>query len=187
MKRILIIVLILGLFADLKSQQIDFFSESLTFRLQDGSFEVEGLYYMRNNTDAEIIQTLFYPFPDVKRYGKISFVSIIKEGETNSLLRNQTEYGAVFNITLKAKEEAAYHIRYIQELKTTEAKYIITTTQVWKKPFEEANYQIEYPLSMKLVKSSIEPDTTFQSGNLNIYRWNRKNFMPTVDFEFRYE
>lgn len=187
MKRMIISILLLGLFTNLSSQSIDFFSESLTFRLQDGSFEVEGLYYFRNNADTEISQNLFYPFPNVKKYGKISFISISKAGDPSSLLRNQTEYGAVFNITLQAKEEAAYHIRYVQELASNEARYIITTTQAWKKPFETADYRLEFPLSMNLVKSSIEPDTTFQFSHLNIYQWNRKNFMPAVDFEFRYE
>ena len=187
MKRIFIIVLLLALFTDVKSQKIDFFSESLTFRLNYGSFELDGLYYLRNNTDSVIKQVLFYPFPDVERYGKISFVSITRKGETVSLLTRQTDYGAIFTVLLKPKEEAAFHIRYTQELISNEARYIIVTTQVWGKPFETADYRLEFPLSMKLIKTSIEPDSKFKSGNLNIHLWNRENFMPTVDFEFMYK
>lgn len=187
MKRLLILVLIIGLIPEVKSQKIEFFSEDLTFKLQPDIFEVDGLYFFRNITDSEVQQVLFYPFPDVEKYGEISFVSIKTQGDTASMLLRQTERGAFFRVELQPNEELAYHIIYRQKIKSKKAKYIIVTTQKWGKPFETAEYRLEFPDSLKLTSISIEPDSKFIKEDLNIYIWHRQNFMPTVDFEFDFE
>lgn len=187
MKRLLILVLIIGLIPETKSQKIKFFSEDLTFKLQQDIFEVDGLYFFRNITDSEVQQVLFYPFPDVEKYGEISFVSITTQGDTASMLLRQTDRGAFFRVELQPTEQMAYHIIYRQKLKSKKAKYIIVTAQKWGKPFETADYRLEFPDSLKLTSVSIEPDATFLKGQLNSYTWRRQNFMPTVDFEFEFD
>jgi hypothetical protein len=187
MKHLSILFLFLFLAAGVRSQKIEFFSEDLTFRLQQETFEVDGLYFFRNTSDAVIHQNMIYPFPDVEKYGEISFISINREGDTNTMLRNQTERGALFMVILQPREEAAYRIIYRQQLKSNEAKYIILTTQKWGKPFETADYKLEFPDSIQLTNISIEPDSTFQKDNQHTYLWHRENFMPTVDFEFEFK
>jgi hypothetical protein len=186
-KQVIILVLLTGLMSSLSSQNIAFFSESLTFRLQPGMFELDGLYYLRNNTDAEVRQAMFYPYPDVEKYGEVSYISVNREGDTASLLVRQRKDGAIFMVTLGAREEASLHIRYTQNLISNKAKYIVLTTQAWGKPFETANYRLEVPGSLHVTSMSIEPDTIFSAGSNRIYRWERENFMPEVDFEFEFE
>lgn len=168
-------------------QKMDFFSETLTFRLQHDRLEVDGRYYFRNNADKELRQILFYPFPDVEKYGEISYISITREDDTASVLINQTLTGARFGVILAPGSEAAYHIVYRQELITNEAKYIIVTTQKWGKPFETAGYRLERPTDLELTAISIPPDTTFRTQDKFISLWSRQNFMPQEDFEFRFE
>jgi hypothetical protein len=187
MKHLTILFLFLLLAPGVQSQKIEFFSENLTFRLHQGTFEVDGLYFFRNKTDAEVRQSMIYPFPDVEKYGDISFISINREGDTNTMLRSQNEKGALFMLILQPHEEAAYRIIYRQQLKSNEAKYIILTTQKWGKPFETADYRLEFPNSIQLTNISIEPDSVFQKNNQHTYLWHRKYFMPTVDFEFEFE
>ncbi len=187
MKHHSILLLFLLLAPGVHSQKIEFFSENLTFRLQQGTFEVDGLYFFRNKTDAEVRQSMIYPFPEVDKYGEISFISINREGDTATMLRNQTERGALFLVLLQPREEAAYRIIYRQQLKSNKAKYIILTTQKWGKPFETADYRLEFPNSIQLTNISIQPDSTFQKENQHTYLWHRKNFMPTVDFEFEFK
>jgi hypothetical protein len=168
-------------------QKMDFYSESLTFRLQHGQFELDGLYYFRNNTQTELRQVLFYPFPDTEKYGDISYISITPKNDTTSLLIKQTDKGALFMVHLAPGQESAYHIIYRQNLASNQAKYIILTTQKWGKPFNKADYRLEVPEPIRLTNISIEPDSTFFKENQQIYIWQRKNFMPSVDFEFTFE
>lgn len=187
MKKWLTFSALFGIALSGAGQKMDFFSETLTFRLQHDRLEVDGLYFFRNNTDTELRQVLFYPFPDVEKYGEVSFISITRQSDTASALINQTRNGARFGVKLAPGEEAAFHIIYRQELISGEAKYIIVTTQKWGKPFETAAYRLEHPFDLKLTAISISPDTTFQTTEKHVYLWSRQIFMPEVDFEFTFE
>jgi len=168
------------------SQKIEFFKEDLKFSLNGELFVVDGLYYFRNTTDTEVKQMLFYPFPDVEVYGEIAFIQITKANDTISQLATQTSKGSLFKVQIPANAESSFHISYGQKLKSDKAKYIITTTQKWGNPFEQADYRLEIPSSLSITNFSIPPDTLFQKDTLMIYTWKRQDFMPVVDFDFEF-
>jgi hypothetical protein len=168
------------------SQNIEFFKEDLKFSLQDSLFVVDGLYYFRNTTDAEVKQMLFYPFPDVEVYGEIAFIEITKAGDSVSQLATETAKGSLFKVQIPAKGEVPFRIRYGQKLRSEKAKYIITTTQKWGTPFEQADYRLEVSSSVVVTNFSIPPDTLFQKDRLQIFTWKRTDFMPVVDFDFEF-
>ena len=167
-----------------KGQNISFYAEDLNFYLTESTFEVDGLYYFRNNTGNEIRQMLFYPFPDIEKYGEITFIKIYIEGDTTSMLVTQSAKGSLFKVKIPGNGEVAYNINYGQKLKSSEAKYIITTTQAWNHPFEFANYSLSFPEKMIVDSVSIPPDSTAVEAGLKKYLWQRKNFMPDRDFIF---
>lgn len=187
MNRAILICLCWSLVLQSGAQKLRFYSEDLTFRLNRDYFEVEGLYYFRNTSGGDLRQTLFYPFPDVERYGDISKISVCRDGDTTSMLIRQNERGALFLVDLKKDEEAAWHIHYRQQLKSTEAKYIVMTTHKWGEPFETAHYQLEVPDELQLTHISLQPDSIISRGSHKILVWSREDFMPEVDFEFRFE
>lgn len=166
------------------SQEISFFAEDLKFSLNQDRFEVDGLYYFRNNTSKEIKRMLFYPFPETAVYGPITHISIRKEGDTTSMLTRQTNEGCLFKLKIPPHGEVVYRIGYGQEMQGNEAKYIITTTQAWDAPFEMAKYQLVFPKSLKTLKSTLPPDSIATGVENVFYFWKRQNFMPNKDFEF---
>jgi len=184
MKNIYCLTFFLSLQFLVNGQNLSFFAEDLHFYLNEKSFEVDGLYYFRNNTDKEIKQMLFYPFPDIAKYGDIDFIKIHIQGDTTSMLAMQSTKGSLFKVKIPAKGEVAYQINYQQRCKTNLAKYIITTTQQWNKPFEFANYSLTFPTSIIIDSISIPPDSVLNLEGENKYLWTRKNFMPIIDFEF---
>jgi len=167
-----------------KGQNISFYAEDLNFSLNKANFEVDGLYYFRNLTGTEVKQILFYPFPDIAKYGEITFIKIHIEGDTTSMLATQSAKGSLFKVKIPANDKVAYRINYGQKLKSSEAKYIITTTQAWNNPFEFANYSLSFPEIMVVDSVSITPDSTAIEAGLKKYFWQRKNFMPDRDFIF---
>ena len=186
MKKIYYSVLFLSLPFFANSQNISFYAEDLNFFLNEKSFEVDGLYYFRNNTDREIKLMLFYPFPDIAKYGNIDFIKIHIQGDTTSMLATQSAKGSLFKVKIPARGEIAYRINYRQKCKSNQAKYIITTTQQWNKPFELANYSLTFPESIIIDSISITPDSVFNLEGKHHYLWMRKNFMPMVDFEIEF-
>jgi len=137
-------LLLLTLFFNgfLLGQNISFFKEDLNFKLNQDSFVVDGLYYFRNTTNKEVQQMMFYPFPDIEKYGEINSIEITKKGDTVSQIATVSKKGSLFKLFIEPNGEAVYHIRYNQQLKSNQAKYIITSTQHWGEGFEQANYLI---------------------------------------------
>ena len=168
------------------AQEVEFFREDLTFRLEDGFFGVEGDYFFRNTTDQEVRKLLFYPLPESKVYGDVINLNInIKENST-SIITGSSEEGAAFKLKLGPGEEATYRINYVQRLRSNEAKYIITTTRLWGKGLEVATYRLDCPASILIDSISICPDTIFMKEGRYHYLWVREEFMPKVDFIFQF-
>jgi hypothetical protein len=165
-------------------QDISFFKEELKFQLKPDKFEVDGLYYFRNRGDEEIQQMMFYPFPDIEKYGEISFIEIRKESDTVSQIATVSKKGSLFKMFIDPNGESVYHIRYSQQLKSNRAKYIITTTQQWGFEFEQADYILEFQNDLQIDTLSIKPDSIIQQMNYTQYIWHRENFMPEEDFIF---
>lgn len=184
MKKIFLLGYLIFLIFSAIGQNISFYAEDLKFSLNKTAIEVDGLYYFRNNTGNEIKQMLFYPFPDIEKYGGITFIKIHIEGDTTSMLATQSAKGSLFKVKIPANGEVAYRINYGQKLKSGEAKYIVTTTQAWKEPFEFANYSLTFPVNMMLDSVSIAPDSTAAGAGFIKYFWERRNFMPDRDFIF---
>ncbi len=186
MRKITFILIITILPIWIFGQRISFFREDLDFKLTKDIFEVDGLYYFRNLTDVELKQMLFYPFPDVEKYGEIAYIQINIENDTASLLATQSPRGSMFKVIIPPNGEVACRIRYGQNLISNEAMYIITTTQRWARPFEIANYSLTFPNNIKLDSISMPPDSIGQSAVDTKCFWKREDFMPDVDFIFRF-
>lgn len=168
------------------AQQISFFAEDLNFSLTQDVFEVDGFYHFRNLTDHEVKQMLFFPFPDIKKYGEITFIKIHQKNDTTSALATQSEKGSMFRVCVPANGEIAYRISYGQKVICNEVRYIITTTQNWAKPFEFAKYRMTLPNHIHIHSTSILPDSTAALNEKITWFWEREIFMPDKDFIFEF-
>ena len=167
-------------------QRISFFAEDLNFSLQKDLFEVDGLYYFRNLTDSEVKQMLFYPFPDVEKYGEIAYIHVNPENDTTEMVATQSPRGSMFKLIIPPGGEVAYRISYGQKLISNQAMYIITTTQQWARPFEKAIYTFTFPENLTLDSISIPPDSIKTSPEKTVYYWYKEDFMPELDFIFNF-
>jgi hypothetical protein len=186
MKKTSLLIILWLCFSNLTAQKISFFAEDLQFFLNDSIFEVDGLYYFRNTTGVYHEQILFYPFPDTEEFGEIGFIKIKSAGDTSLIKVTQTNKGAMFMVQLEPAEEKIYKINYSQKLRSKKAKYIITTTQKWKSPFDFANYSLCFPATIEMESVSILPDKTEEKDGKVIYTWKKNNFMPEADFIFEF-
>lgn len=138
------VIFIFILIASIKtqSQNIDFFKEDLKFRLSKIFFEVNGDYYFRNNSPNPLTLKLKYPFPQDSLFGKIDSVSCFDLLDLSSTIDMIKQEYMMFTISIPANESKVYRITYRQQLLYNRALYILTTTQQWNKPFEQASYEL---------------------------------------------
>ncbi|MFP4471885.1 MAG: hypothetical protein ACLFPE_14470 [Bacteroidales bacterium] len=186
MMRVVLIFVLLMMTVVLQAQDVEFFREDLEFRLRVDEFSVNGLYYFRNPAAHPVKQVLFYPFPDEALYGKVSEVFATQLPDSASCFISRTTTGAMIRLEIPPKYEKVLRIGYTQHPPGNFAKYIITTTQNWEKPFELANYVLIVPDDLEIKSFSIPPDDFVDQKNATIYSWKRKDFMPQVDFEFTF-
>lgn len=88
----------------------------------------------------------------------------------------------MYKLAIEPYEEAIYHIVYNQILPSSQASYILTTTQHWGTPFEQANYTLKMPAHLVIDSLSIQPDSMLNYNDSTYYFWNRRNYMPEDDF-----
>lgn len=184
MKKYLLVIFLISLDYGADGPSLQFFREDLQFYLEGGKFRVDGLYYFRNAGDQPVKHVLFYPFPPVEKYGPVDSVFVNPENDTTSLIVHQTTKGCYFQLKIPAGDKRILHIGYRQLLKDSLAKYIVTTTQIWKMPFEQAGYTLMVNDSLTVVSFSVKPDSAWREGQYRRYIWQRRNFMPDRDFEF---
>ncbi len=185
MRKLIIILLFLPSHFSI-SQNLEFFREDLRFKLSDAYFYVDGDYYFRNKLDTSLKVRLKYPFPDEHLYGKVDSVFCINgaSGSDCTGISINQKY-MMFNMDLKPNEEQIVRIGYRQEINSNTALYILTTTQLWNKPFDMVNYTLTVE-RYKIDSLSYVPDKVEMIDNTTIFYWHKKDFMPDKDFIIKF-
>jgi len=165
-----------------QSQNIDFFREDLTFKLNENKFEVEGNYYFRNNLNRPLRLKLKYPFPNDSIFGEINSVQCIDLTDSSSTISFIEQDYMMFKISIPANESKTYRISYHQNLKSNKASYILTTTNRWGKAFEQATYELSVE-NLIIDSLSYIPDKVEVFDDSSKFYWQKENFMPDRNFE----
>jgi len=190
MKKYLLIILAFLLSGPVFSQVSDlrFYREDIQFKIRGNKVSVNGIYFFENISNARIIKVLSYPFQkDPDLYGEISSFEVRDlTGNENIYLIDQNEEEAKFRISLNAQETKHLRITYSQEFFGNEIECQLLTSAQWGKAFEQINFWLETPASMKVTYFSYEPDSMAVRNNNRIYYWHKKEFIPDKNLIFRF-
>ncbi len=184
MLRLVIILFIIhySLFT-LQSQDVSFFKENITMKLERDCFYVTGDYFLKTAGDRIVV--LVYPFPVDSLYGEVDTIVVFNMSENKPVeILERRKTGVVFKANFEEDNEVHLLISYRQKLLGNKAEYILETTKSWKKPLEQADYQLVVPYGLEITSFSIQPDTLMEAGDERVYYWSRKNFMPSVNMIF---
>lgn len=170
------------------SQGLQFYKEDLTFEIKDNYFYVNGIYHFCNNSNKEINQVLFYPFPIDSLYGNVDTVFAANTKNVNvNIITNKSQKGASFKINIEAYGIEKYRIYYRQKVVKNKAEYILETTQKWGKPFDNVTYTLIVPKKLEITSMSYIPDSNQTVNGKRFYFWNKKEFMPDKNMEFYFK
>lgn len=82
-------------------------------------------------------------------------------------------------------QEKWVRLEYIQGSHVPEARYILVSTRKWGRPLDHGQYILHLGEGLEL-ESSNYPLTKSSHGNSRDYFFNRSNFLPQQDWEFRW-
>jgi len=184
MKYVFTIILSFLFVMNLHAQRLSFISEFLTFELHaDSTFTTSGNYIMKNNTPDRDYFLLSYPFPQDEYMGEVTHWDI--KGNVENVRERKTSLGLRFKLAPGMQE--SFWATYTQKCLADSAKYIITTTQAWKKPLEIAEYTLIVDECFKVSALPFEPDRQWSADGKQYFFFLKENLMPEKDFVFRYE
>lgn len=172
------------------SQDMTFYRENITMRIEREKFYVTGLYYLRCERPEK--KLLVYPFPAGQRYGPPDSVLIIDLTTGKEVLPLKADSTKLlFDVDFSTDPGKLVQISYQQELLGNHAEYILRSTRAWHQPLEEAHYQLITPQFLQITRFSIPPQDTLLAGKETIYTWELMNYMPEtnmiIEFEADYE
>jgi hypothetical protein len=182
-RTILLSTLVLLISEVVSSQNVDFYKENITMKIDEGKFYVSGTYFYRSVSNES--QPLYYPFPDDERYGPVDSIYIFNIS-LNKLVEPQDRNakGFLFDVDFNDEGEAEILIFYRQLIPGERAEYIIETTQLWDKPLDVATYQLIIPGDITVYRFSIPPDDSIHTEDEKLYTWERYRFMPDRNLVF---
>jgi hypothetical protein len=163
--------------------ELRFYREDLHFTLTDSTFSVDGNYFLRNDSEKDLKQFLFYPFPQDSLYGLVDtvFCENVSRPDSAKVVRwNQN--GASLQITIPAQDTTVMRIYYNHKLKGGKAEYILETTAAWGKGFEQAYYDLTFPKTITVKSISYMPDELIETETHYKLIWIKKDFLPMENF-----
>ncbi|MCF7793151.1 MAG: hypothetical protein K9N09_11365 [Candidatus Cloacimonetes bacterium] len=186
MKKLCLFTLIF-LIVTLKAE-LRFYREDLHFTLSESTFTVDGLYFFRNESEKDLKQLLFYPFPQDSLYGKVDtiFCKNTSRSDSAKVLR-WNQMGASLQISIPAGDTTVIRIFYNHKLKGGKAEYILETTAAWGKGFEQAYYDLILPKTITLKTISYIPDDLIETDTHYKLIWRKKDFLPLKNFIIEFE
>jgi hypothetical protein len=164
---------------------VDFYREKVTMKISNGYLEVEGIYYFRNNTGKSKNFPIVYPFPIDDYHHAPDSISIqFDNGEENKNIEfglGKSAESVHCLIPLALGDSNIMTAMYRQKLKDKKARYILTTTSYWGKPFEYAEYHVFVPLSFDSVYVNYRSSSEIVNETERHYYFSGNDFMPDKD------
>lgn len=143
--------------------------------------EVEGTYWFKNRAEAELTTKVFYPFPQDSTLPYPFYISVLDGDRQQALTFDTVSDGITFSVTLKEAVTDSFFVIYRQTPLTNRFTYILTTTQLWKKPLHRAQFVITVPRNYSVTYLSYSSDIVTTENNHTKFEFLRENFMPVKD------
>lgn len=165
----------------------DFYRENINISVKDSITEVEGYYYLFNNDVDDIKIALAYPFPINEDLKFPSVVSVFDDTHKNKIPYRKREKSISFPVPISALDSTIVLINYTQECTNKSFEYILTSTKMWGKPLELAEFTIEIDNNLKLISHSYDFDSTYTNKDKTYYYFKRENFFPDENIHLKWE
>ncbi|MGD8396753.1 MAG: hypothetical protein PVF43_14885 [Candidatus Eiseniibacteriota bacterium] len=179
---------------------VRFDSEIVRLVIEPDTVEVTGHYWLVCDPDFRHDVRLFYPYPEDSLLGGAHTLSLAwrTPGEPWREARFQeadgmpavpgttSRRGARWQLPPAPGDTLEVRTVYRQALRSTYARYIVTTTRAWQRPLTRARFEIELPPGATPVRFSF-PFRWHDAGDGGYYLFETTRFMPDEDIVVEWE
>lgn len=160
----------------------EFPEETISIMVHPCNIEVRGLYSYKNPWPFPITQGFGFPFPiDELHHTPLPIrLTLAESGEPINIRKFLND--DTFTLYFKPFERIDVQLYYSQATQTPNARYILTTTNAWRRPLKKAHYFLK-TVGVKNIGSNYE----MKNAGTNVWNWERVNFMPKNDWLIKWE
>jgi len=167
---------------------LHFDSEEILIDVRGDVVEVTGVYHFRVPGGRTPAQPILYPYPQDPLLGPARTLRLEMLGANGRWLPIGFEELPPRGVRwrLPAVEAPTLTVRtvYRQVMRSTYARYIVTTTRTWQRPLRHAHFEIRLPLGARDPTFSHPFRRKVPSERSWIY--DVENFLPREDIVVRY-
>ncbi|MGA9116781.1 MAG: hypothetical protein WB626_08405 [Bacteroidota bacterium] len=182
--RFLLPVLLLGA---LEGACAQFIREDITISVGDTSCTLEGLYEFSNPSPHSSLWPVFYPLLSTPTVPFPDSIGVEDAETAEPLPFLKGDSGISFSLPMPPRAERRVRIGYRQPAPARSMEYILTSTQRWKRPLEQAVFTIWMPRTMELTFLSVSHDSIIRREDRTGYVFARTGFMPRSNLVLRWE
>jgi hypothetical protein len=169
---------------------IRFHSEIVRLFIEEDSLRVEGVFRMLCDSSSSEYVPLFFPYPVDSLLGGARSVSVecrALGGDWRPLAHSEIQLrsGVRWWVPVNMADTLEVRAIYRQELRTTYARYIVTTVRLWGRPLEQARFEIYLPEGTRPLEFSY-PFELSGSEERPFYVYDTTQFMPEQDIIVRW-
>ena len=166
---------------------IRFDRERIEIEATNEGIHVFGLYHYQNRFSLPVSFSLGLPFPvDATHLAPLncSVSESTSEGEPINKVNVHKYHGdVVFRLWFKPSQEKWIRIDYTQPILASNARYILLTTQKWRRSLGTGQYILHLEKGAALESSNYDLQYSVH-GQTVTYTFVRSNFLPSQDWLF---
>ena len=161
---------------------ISFRKESITASIVAcDTLEIRGIYYFCNSDSLPASTTIYYPFPVDSTLVYPHYIEVVRLADRLPVSFLQKTEGITWKQKVPSRFTDSVRVVYRQRVRHRCGRYILTTTQYWKKPLERAEFTVISAAGITLDFWTFQADSVrMQNGRL-VYHSHQKNFLPESD------
>jgi hypothetical protein len=170
---------------------LQFHSERICITVLGDSVEVNGFYRFLANAGPGQAVTLAFPYPQDSLLGgaeTLRLEEIDPDGSRRDLRFQElpANRGAAWFLEVPAGDTLLVETVYRQHLRSCFARYIVTTTGLWKRPLHHARFEVALPpeIDSPTFSYPFEPQT---NGEPKVWVFEASEFLPERDIEIRWK
>jgi hypothetical protein len=170
---------------------VRFDRERIEVRVESGLIQVTGLYHYRNSSRLPALLTLAVPFTiDTAHPAPVSVIlaEAAEDGRPLGEIEPSRWGGDLrFRLIFRPGEAKWIRVDYAQPTRVANGRYLLTTTQAWRRPIGRAEYLLHLPGNSELVSSSYALARLPATGPGRAYSFSKTSFLPTEEWDFAWK
>jgi hypothetical protein len=173
---------------DRSSGRLEFDSEEIVIDVRGDVVEVTGTYHLRIAGGAVSAQPMLYPYPADPLLGEARTLRLEwrrSDGRWAPLAFEELPpRGVRWRLPETGPESLTVRTVYRQAMRSTYARYIVTTTQAWGQPLRKASFEVRLPPGAK------DPQFSYpfrpKGPSVRVWAYEATDFLPREDIVVRY-